>query len=190
MKKIYNGNDIFAPFNAGLYGYGDWDTDRSFQFDESKSEILTAFTSEYVDEIKKALAAAGIEYKGLAYFSPNYYNFSTDSIDLTIEIVDVDKYNAALEPYRATVQAALDANKSYDGYMALTSDTFEEARDNFEPPCIQALLSGIDFSDERFDINEHIAYAYPCETCELIHEDAEYLNADDVLKVKECEAAM
>lgn len=187
MKKIYNGNDIFAPFNAGLYGYGDYDTDRSFQFDESKTEILAAFRGEYEEAIRDALASAGIEYKGLSYYSPKYYNFSTDSIDLALELVDVEKYHAALEPHRALVQKLLDENESYDGYMALTSDHFEEARDNFEPPCIQALLSGIDF--ENFDINEHIAYAYPCESCELIHEDIEYMDDKETATVKKCEAA-
>ena len=31
----YNGNDVFAPFNAGLYGV-DEDSDRALQYDESK----------------------------------------------------------------------------------------------------------------------------------------------------------
>lgn len=184
-KKTYNGNDIFEPFNAGLYGYGDDDGDRSFQFDTSKEAILDAFKSEYEDEIREALEKAGLKFESLEYYSPKYYNFSTDSIDLALSVVDEEKYKAAMQPLRDRVQAALDANESYDGYMALTSEGFTEAVDRMEAPCIQALLAGIAF--EEFDINEHIDYAYPCESCELIHEDIEYMDADDTAKVKACE---
>lgn len=184
--KTYNGNDLFHPFNAGLYGY-DEDSDRSMQNEESKASILSAFKGEYEDEIREALAIAGIRLDGFAYYSPREYNFATDSIDLTITLEDEGKYIEATNARRAEIQAMLDANRSYDGYMALTSDTFEEARDRMELPVIRALLAGIDF--EEFDIDEHIEYAYPCEHCDLIHEDREYMDAEDLAKVEECEKA-
>lgn len=185
-KILYNGNHVFAPFNAGLYGIDEGDSESSLQNEESKEAVLAAFKARFEKEITEALAKAGIEYVSLNYYSPRYYNFETDSIDLTISAdVDMDAYKAALEPLREKVQKRLDENKSYSGYMSHTSATFEEARDNFEVPCIAALLAGIDFED--FDIYDHLVYAYPCEECGLIHEDVDYMDEEDTAKVKACE---
>lgn len=52
MSQKYNGNDIFAPFNGGLYDIDAYDTDRSMQYEESKESIVHAFKSEYEDIIR------------------------------------------------------------------------------------------------------------------------------------------
>lgn len=182
----YNGNDVFAPFNAGLYGIED-DGERSMQFEESKDSILSAFKEEYEEEIASKLEGAGLKLEGFNYYSPRQYNFSTDSIDIELSIVSEDKFKTAMEPLRAKVQAILDANKSYDGYLALTSESFEEAVEGMELPCIRALLSDIDFSESRFYLYEHLEYAYACESCGLIHEDRIYLSKEDEQKVEKCE---
>lgn len=191
MLTKYNGNDVFAPFNAGLYGLDDGG-DRSLQYDDSKAEILRAFEKEYKKEIIETLASAGIEYKGLEYWSPKYYNYSTDSIDLEIEIVDRALLLAALEKHRPAIEKAMADNKSYDGYMALTANTWDQMLEKLDSRgldiiAVTVLLSGIDFED--FDIYDHLVYEYACDDCKMIHADTEYHNDDQKKKVADCIAA-
>jgi hypothetical protein len=150
MKTItYNGNDIFKDFNAGLYPYDDID------FQESKNSILNAFKSEYQDIITDTLALAGLEYMDLTYFSPSQYNYTTDSIDLTITIKDNVKLLQAIDDKKDIIQSILNDNKSYDGYISLTPDDITGIyKDNdLNIAVIQAILLDIDF--QEFDITDH-----------------------------------
>ncbi len=186
----YNGNDVFTPFNAGLYGY-DSDSDRSLQYEDTKETILSEFKREYEKEITDTLAAAGIKYIGLSYFSPREYNFMTDSIDLEIEIVDKTLLIAALNANRPAIEKAMSENKSYDGYMALTADTWDEMIEKIDARgldiiALTVLLSGIDFDPDL--IHEWIVWEYQCDDCKLIHADIEYMSDDDKMIVAHCEA--
>jgi hypothetical protein len=189
MSQKFNGNDIFAPFNGGLYDIGAYDDDRAMQIDESKENILQEFKREYEDTIRDTLASAGVHYIGLAYYSPKFYNFATDSIDLECDIVDTVKLVEALKAKREAIQSALDANKSYDGYMAMTPDTFDEViqeaeRGHLNIMAVTVLLSGIPFAD--FDIYEYLIYEYACEVCEKIHGDYEYYSEEDQAIITAC----
>lgn len=187
MTTIYNGNSVFAPFNAGLYGIDDGGSDRMLLLDDSKAEILRAFKNEFETKIIGALAVAGIHYRGLEWWSPREYNFATDSIDLKVEFDDIEEgaYRHQCELRKEKIQKLLDDNKSYDGYMALTPDTYEEAVEQGSIAVIMALLSDIDFSE--FDIYEHLMYEYPCEVCERIHgHDAEYGDDEQKAELQKC----
>lgn len=188
MQKTYNGNDVFAPFNAGLYGIDD-DPDCSLLVDESKASILAGFEAEYKPAIVKALADAGIEYIGLEYYSPRFYNYATDSIDLKIEVINEAKLKAALLAKREEITEALAANKASDGYMPLTADSFEEVLAGLQDPdiiAITAILAGIPFAD--FDIYDSLEWDYPCENCGRIHSEKEYEEPEDATRIEACEA--
>lgn len=189
----YNGNAVFSPFNAGLYGIDDGDSDRSMQWSESKEEILRAFKREYETQIKDALDTAGLEYVGLEYYSPRFYNFETDSIDLELQVRDEAKLRAALEKRKEKILAAMKANKSYDGYMAFTADKWEDVIDRYGDPdilAVRAFLSGIDFEDatERI-VYENLVYEYPCEHCDRIHAEYDNESDEDKAKIDACKVA-
>jgi len=67
-----------------------------------------------------------LNFKRLVYFSPREYNFDTDSIDLVITIKDKNKLKNAIIEMKDAINKALDKNKSYDGYMALTVSNVDE----------------------------------------------------------------
>lgn len=187
----YNGNDVFKPFNAGLYGIDDSDSDRSMQWQESKDAILEAFKREYAQQITDALALAGIKYIGLEYYSPRFYNYSTDSIDLECEIVDAGKCREAVLAKREVIEKGLRANVSYDGYMARTVDTFEEVlegieKDDLDIIALTVLLSGIDFTDAQEMMYEVLVYDYPCEKCDRIHSELENESEENAKIIQDC----
>lgn len=164
-KKItYAGNNIFK-INFGLYGFDDID------FYKSKKEILENFKSLYEDILKKTLKKIGLKYCGLKYYSPQYYNYSNDSIDLIIRVINKNLFKKYILRYKDLINQELDKNKSYDGYMALTTpDTDTELTDlknkplisqfkSYEPDTIVLsviLTNLIDFSD--FNINDYMVF--------------------------------
>ena len=185
----YNGNDIFAPFNAGLYGI-DSDEYQSLQYEESKETILADFRHEYEEEITKALANVGITYVGLSYYSPRFYNYSTDSIDLECEVSDKEKLLVFMRTNAKEIDNDLVKNVSYDGYIALTKDTYAEAVEAVENGeavdtiVMSKILSSIDF--EEFDIYDSMCWGYQCDECQLIHEDIEYMSDEDKETMQKC----
>lgn len=183
----YNGNDVFHPFNAGLYGIDD--CDRALQYDESKESILAAFQGEYAEAIGKALEAAGLRVIGYEYYSPKYYNYATDSIDIEVDVADMRKLLAYIDTHKDAIQARLDANEAYDGYMPLTHSSFDELKSdiklhNVDITVVTHILSGIDFAS--FDLNEYLEWEYPCETCDRIHGEIENENDEDAALIRAC----
>ena len=152
METTYNGNDVFAPFNAGLYGY------HEINFDESKEEILSEFKKEFENDIVKRLAEFGLEYVGLKYWSPREYNFKTDSIDLTLKISNEQLLKEKLETIRPQICQAMKDNKSYDGYIATTTDDWEEIIDRGQLSilAVTEILKSIDFSE--FEITDCLVW--------------------------------
>lgn len=154
METTYNGNDIFAPFNAGLYGYDD------INWDESKENILEEFTKEFEIQIRNKLTEFGLEFVKLKYHSPKYYNYNTDSIDLTLKINDQQILREKLETIRPQFIQAMKDNKAYDSYMPLTTDDWEEIIDKGQLSilAVTEILKPINFS--RFDISELLVWDY------------------------------
>ena len=64
------------------------------------------------------------------YYSPKYYNYETDSLDIHVEVVNKEKLKPFIEKYSDEIQQALDSNKSYDGYMALTVNSVSQEIEN------------------------------------------------------------
>ena len=188
----YNGNDVFTPFNAGLYGIDEGDSDRAMQWQESKDSILDAFRREYEKQITDALAAAGIKYIGLEYYSPKFYNFETDSIDLECEVADANMLMAYIGKNAEAITAKLKANKAYDGYTPTTASSLDELKNDIkwndvDITAITQILSGIDFED--FDLYDHLEYDYPCETCTWIHSERDNYDAETQKIIDACTAA-
>lgn len=156
-QETYAGNNLFKV-EFGLYQFDDID------FVESKRDILSAFKTEFEQSLKKTLKSIGLKYIGLSYFSPREYNFTNDSVDLTIEVTDKNRFRAEILKHEKEIKTELEQNKSYDGYMALTvSDVAEELdkleKDNYSPDIIELgviLRKYIDFKD--FDMNEHLCF--------------------------------
>ncbi len=187
MSQKYDGNAIFAPFNAGLYGIDADDSDRSMLYQESKDSILAAFRAEFEPAITSALAEAGIRFVNLAYWSPREYNFANDSIDLEIEIEDETKLRAALEAHKPAILEAMASNKSYDGYFATTADKWEDVLNHrgLDILAVKVLLSGIEFPEFEW-LYEHLEYEYACEKCELFHDQREDYPEDWQSKIDAC----
>ena len=152
----------------GLYGYED------IQFDESKEEILENFKDEYEDQIKEALKSIGIYLKDIQTYSPKAYNFENDTIDLQI-YADIDKtlFKEAILKHKEDIQKDLNANKSYDGYIALTVKTIDEELENldkldYEPDIIvlisilNKLVDTSSFEYTDYLVFEQLEY---CDTC-------------------------
>ena len=63
---------------------------------------------------------------------PKAYNFSGDDVDLVVKIKDKEKLKAFIKTNKENIQKMLDANKSYDGYMALTSSRVDDIIDDID----------------------------------------------------------
>lgn len=155
-ETTYNGNDLFG-INFNLYPYEDINPT------ETLDNILEGFKFEYYKEIKTVLATYGLDLIKLDKFSPKEYNYLGDSIDPTIQIVDIELYKKAITANSEAINAELAKNKSYDGYMALTKDTVNEELetikndlDRFSPDTLilsYLLTAKIDFNN--FDIFDY-----------------------------------
>lgn len=194
MQTTYNGNDIFKPYNFGLYGMDAYSSDSSLDWQESKENIKSNFVTLYGDKIEKHLKAFGLTPTKYEYWSPKFYNFATDSLDLTVTVTDQALYETKTSDpnFKATVQKLLDANKPYPGYMPLTAETAEKSINDMDACTMQAILQPVfkDITEEeaRADIYEWIVCNYACDHCELIHADADYYNEEDQATIKKCEA--
>lgn len=158
VKNItYAGKDLFK-LDFELYGYED------IEPTESKVEILNAFKEEYEEILKGTLKVIGLEFKELSYYFPKYYNFETDSVDLTICVKDKKLFKNYILKHKDEIQKELDANQSYDGYMATTTSSVESELEDLEQPHYEPdvivlsviLRSLINFED--FDINDYLVY--------------------------------
>ena len=149
-----NGNNVFNV-NFGLYNYDD------INFNQSKENILINFKCDYEQKIKAILKTYGIKLVGLIYYSPEYYNFDNDSIDLIIKIADKKTLKKAILKQSDKIQEQLNKNCSYDGYMAITPYNIKEVlnninNDDIDVITLRVLLNNIDFND--FDLNEYLIF--------------------------------
>jgi len=145
--------------NFGLYQF------ENIKFRASKRFILNGFKLTYQDVIKQALLNIGIKFMGFKYYSPNTYNFSNDTLDLIISNhVNKALLKKTIINFKDKIQKALDTNKSYDGYMALTVDSVNNELENLKKSfykidvlVLTTILNGlVDTSD--FDYTEFIEY--------------------------------
>ena len=141
---IYAGNNLFNK-DFSLYGMEDLDCDAT------EENILSSFKLNCLETIKTRLLACGLMFKKLGWYHPMYYNFEGDNIDLTLSVVDKQKFKRLIVRHTAKINKALSNNKSYDGYMSLTvRGTFEElerlSKPNYEPdPLVLSTVLGFNF---------------------------------------------
>jgi hypothetical protein len=170
-KKIivYSGNSIYTDskgtfLNFGLYGYDDID------FTETKDYIKAQFIKKYKAEIEKALKLLGLKYIDMEYYSPKEYNFSNDSLDLKLSIVNKSKLKNMIIANKDIIQKNLNKNKSYDGYMSLTINSAEQEIEDLETKkdyeldiiVLATLLNKIINFD--FDIQDYFIYEQEAES--------------------------
>jgi hypothetical protein len=159
MNKItYNGNHVFN-ISFGLYGFDEID------FEESQKEIKLNFEKEKLKGLKTALNDLGLKFCELKWFSPREYNFDTDSLDLVIEVKNKEIFKKAIEQNKETINKNLSKNKSYDGYMALTSYDYDYEieklnKDNYEPDTlVLSTLLNIYYPElSDFEIIDYLIY--------------------------------
>lgn len=131
--------------------------------DEYKKGIGEVATGELKDsEVVKALAKYGIKFIDAVMFTPKYYNFDSDSIDLNLE-ADIDKVASKLKKLKPHLDHYFKEVKqsSYDGFMSLEKDCFDEldlndGRDYYA--ILYAILKaeGIDREDCEQELYEEI----------------------------------
>jgi 5,10-methylene-tetrahydrofolate dehydrogenase/methenyl tetrahydrofolate cyclohydrolase len=86
------------------------------------------------------------------------YNYQGDSLDLVISVVDREKLKRFIMTKSSDIQKMLSQNKSYDGYMALTSsdirEVIEKLDEDFEVDVIVInyilLHYPLDFEDDFY----------------------------------------
>ena len=161
-KKIqYSGNDLFKIKNNshfGLYTYED------LNFNETKDEVLQNFKENFESNLKKVLKKIGLKYSGLIYYSPKYYNYDNDSVDLNLRVINKNLFKKYILKFKKEIDLNLNKNNSYDGYTALTISNYKSEienlnNSNYEPDILilkTILNSLIDFSN--FNICDYMVY--------------------------------
>ena len=109
----------------GLYGSEDIDYNAT-------ADALVDYIIARTEEINVRLEGIGLRLNAVSWYMPQRYNFETDDITLDIECVERASYLSYLEIAREGIQALLDKNKSYDGYMSLTVKYVDEEIDNIQ----------------------------------------------------------
>jgi hypothetical protein len=130
-------SDGLLGFSANLYNM-ELNLREDADWDEVKRDILQEFERRYKTDISQKLSKIGLKLVKFEYYSPHEYNFKGDSIDTFLRVVNKEKLKRAILSHKLKIQNALDKNKSYDGYMALTVSSVEEELEdlnkaNYEP---------------------------------------------------------
>lgn len=159
-KNITYTNSILKLHGVsfGLYGQDDID------FDATKENILSGFKNQYEKEIKSKLERIGCKLKGFNYHSPHYYNYSTDSVNISLRVENKEILKKAILSNAEQINKALSKNRSYDGYIALTVDSVNKEIErlnepNYEPDIIVLReLLDIDITLDDFYIYDYFIY--------------------------------
>ena len=126
-KVIYAGHwkgedsdNNFTDLSFSLY------SEEEINFEITKQNILNNMNKNHLPKVRELFSHAGLLVHRFDYYSPSSYNYEGDSMDLEISIRDKVKLKRFILSQRKDIQAALDSNKSYDGYIALTQDNIED----------------------------------------------------------------
>jgi len=101
-------------------------------FVKSQKIVVKEIKNKQIAEsLKNTLNILGLKFKKLSIYNPNTYNYSTDSIDLTIyNSINKQKLKKAILKYSEEINKELQKNKSYDGYIALSPKNINEELEN------------------------------------------------------------
>ena len=138
-----------------LYGV----EDEHFLFEETKEAILKHMREEHLKPLQERFKEWGIDLKDFVYYSPKYYNYTGDSLDLVLSISDRALYESKVKSdYSEVVKTTLD-NKSCDGYISFSANSKEEILEDKEThiDVVSTVLSGYLLNEET-DFYSHFVY--------------------------------
>lgn len=96
-----------------------------------ENELILSVDNNVKPIIEPVLKKWGIRIGKFSYNRPREYNFRTDELDLQVkyELSD-DKFEVMKEQLRPEIEKYIDdvRQKSYDGYMSLEPDSFDEVK--------------------------------------------------------------
>lgn len=98
----------------------------NLDFEETKKNILDNFNNNHFHNLRSLYSKAGLKLHKIEYYSPNAYNYKGDSIDVVVSVADRHKLIDFIIRNKNNIQKLLSSNKSYGGYIALTSDSVQE----------------------------------------------------------------
>lgn len=128
-KETYQGHWIDNDGKAlsfNLYGEDEID------FDDTKRSFMDNMNEKHFSNLRKNFHQAGLKLHGFKWFSPKFYNYQGDSIDVVVSVNDRKRLISFISNYSNDIQKMLNGNSSYDGYMALTATTVTEIIENIE----------------------------------------------------------
>lgn len=105
----------FSEYNADQF----WD---NFDFDKYKTkiqELAADFLTYEIDDNEIKIEAGEL-------YSPKYYNFDTDNIELTVEFNKVKILNNVFKDVNTFDTFLRENYSSYDGFCSFTANNFEE----------------------------------------------------------------
>jgi hypothetical protein len=115
-------------------------------------------------KFNEILRSIGLEIDSIEQYSPKYYNYENDDLTIILDMLDKNKYIEYLKDNRNGIEAMLNKNKSYDGYIATTVKNVDEEIKNVrldkDPDiiCIAYALSNQDIytQEDVYDDYEYI----------------------------------
>lgn len=108
----------FSEYTAEQF----WD---NFDFDKYKTKIQELAADFLMYEIDDENGNE-IKIKAGELYSPKYYNFDTDNIELTVEFDKVKILNNVFKDVNAFDAFLKENYSSYDGFCSFTANNFEE----------------------------------------------------------------
>lgn len=127
---------------------------------DSFDSILDGFKVEFEDAVRNRLKILGMKYNGMSYYHPKSYNHEGDDIDIDIDIISQSKIIQAVLDNKDKIQAELDKNTSYSGYISHTCNKVDDVINKIQTSNeidIIALSCIINMKFD-FDIHEYIIY--------------------------------
>jgi len=135
--------------------------------------IVRSELKPFNTRIKAIGLKIGVEILGYEIHCPRCYNHEVDSLDLKVgEHYDKSKLKAQINTFRAEIDSKLKANKSYDGYLALTVSSVNEELEDLESEdysidvlVLKTLIDCLDseLSDDFTDLIRDSIVLYDCE---------------------------
>ncbi len=131
-------------------------------YDETKREILRVMRKEHLNPLRNRFAKVGIKLHDFEYYSPKTYNYASDSMDLKISVLDRELLKRFIRTKRKEIQKMLDGNKSYDGYMATTSNDIDEVIEkidnNFDVDTMIVTFIQLKYPIDQYDVFDNLVY--------------------------------
>jgi hypothetical protein len=138
LDECKDKNKMIEVQGIGKIKIDDIDYDDWLEFENFKIDLGQAMQEALERDVKLAdkitlqevFARYGLEYAGMYFYTPNAYNYESDSLKIRLKVIDwdwsVDKYwlRELIEEYIENVR--LEPQESYDGYMSLEPTDIDE----------------------------------------------------------------